>query len=121
MDYKIAIKKPIPVKVTQLNNDLWDKVYSSEFHSIKIGDYYLQAGFINEQYLYPSNDSEAIAGVVPIDEQVKVFFVNTLEDCGGKLHQAKIDDWLIIGVAGEIYACDKDIFEKTYDIVKEGV
>ena len=43
------------------------------------------------------------------------WFVNTLE---GTLN-GKIDDILIKGVDGEIYICDKNIFDKTYDIVEE--
>ena len=32
----------------------------------------------------------------------------------------KPNDWLIMGVAGEIYPCDNDIFLKTYEKVEEG-
>ena len=43
------------------------------------------------------------------------WYVSTLE---GVLN-GKIDDILIRGVDGEIYICDKDIFDRTYDIVEE--
>lgn len=46
---------------------------------------------------------------VQIDEP---FQVETLEG----LMQGKAGDWLIIGVQGEMYPIDKDIFEKTYDL-----
>lgn len=41
-------------------------------------------------------------------------YINTLE---GK-HQAMLDDYIIRGVAGEIYPCKSDIFDKTYEKTK---
>jgi hypothetical protein len=32
---------------------------------------------------------------------------------------ANIGDWIIQGVNGEIYPCKPDIFEKTYELLKE--
>ena len=40
------------------------------------------------------------------------FRVNTLE---GNYKQGKAGDYLMCGVDGELYICDKTIFEKTYD------
>ena len=40
------------------------------------------------------------------------FRVNTLE---GNDHQGKPGDYLMCGVDGELYVCDKTIFEKTYE------
>jgi hypothetical protein len=40
-----------------------------------------------------------------------VFWVESLEGN----HQGKENDYLIQGVKGEIYICDKDIFEETYE------
>lgn len=34
-------------------------------------------------------------------------------------HVVDVGDWIITGVAGEMYPCKPDIFEKTYDIVEE--
>jgi hypothetical protein len=45
-----------------------------------------------------------------IDE---TFEVKTME---GTL-QGKKGDWLMIGVNGEVYPCDREIFEKTYQII----
>lgn len=42
------------------------------------------------------------------------FMVETLE---GKM-QGKKGDWLMIGVNGEMYPCDKGIFNKTYNLLK---
>lgn len=46
-----------------------------------------------------------------IDE---VFSVETLEG----VMTGKKGDWLMIGINGEMYPCDKEIFEKTYTVVK---
>jgi len=43
------------------------------------------------------------------------FRVNTLE---GNYKQGKAGDYLMRGIDGELYICDKDIFEKTYDFMK---
>jgi len=40
------------------------------------------------------------------------FQVNTLEG----LMQGKAGDYLIKGITGELYPCDQDIFNKTYEI-----
>ena len=42
-----------------------------------------------------------------------VWYVDTLEG----ILNGKINDILIRGIDGEIYICDKTIFDKTYDIV----
>lgn len=42
------------------------------------------------------------------------FSVETLE---GTM-KGKKGDWLMVGVNGEMYPCDKAIFEKTYDLLK---
>ncbi|MGI9548182.1 MAG: PGDYG domain-containing protein [Flavobacteriaceae bacterium] len=40
------------------------------------------------------------------------FSVETMEG----LMQGKPGDWLMVGIHGEMYPIDKDIFEKTYDL-----
>lgn len=47
---------------------------------------------------------------VQIDEPFKV---ETME---GEM-QGKKGDWLMVGVHGEMYPCDKEIFEKTYELI----
>ena len=42
------------------------------------------------------------------------FRVNTLE---GDYKQGKAGDYLMQGIDNELYICDKDIFERTYDWV----
>lgn len=48
---------------------------------------------------------------IQIDEP---FEVETMEG----IMQGKTGDWLIVGIHGEMYPIDKEIFEKTYDIKK---
>jgi len=43
--------------------------------------------------------------------------VNTLEG----VHTVSWDDFIIQGVAGELYPCKPDIFEATYELVHEGL
>ncbi len=42
----------------------------------------------------------------------EAFRVNTLE---GNYKQGKAGDYLMKGIDGELYICDKEIFEKTYN------
>jgi len=44
------------------------------------------------------------------------FRVHTME---GDYKQGKPGDYLMCGVMGELYICDKDVFEKSYDWLKE--
>jgi len=61
MDFKIAIKKPIPIRCRQI-----DQAF----------------------------EVESLEGVV----------------------KGKPGDWLMVGVEGEKYICDAEIFKKTYDL-----
>ena len=44
------------------------------------------------------------------------FMIRTLEG----VHEAKIGDYIIQGIAGEIYPCKPDIFRATYEMVADG-
>ncbi|MBS6685221.1 hypothetical protein [Thomasclavelia spiroformis] len=46
----------------------------------------------------------------------RTVYIDTLE---GRM-KAEKGDWIITGINGEQYPCKPDIFEKTYDIIKEG-
>lgn len=61
--------------------------------------------------------SKAIKKPIPvqvarIDES---FEIETLEG----VMKAKAGDYLIVGVSGELYACEAAIFHQTYDIVEK--
>lgn len=48
--------------------------------------------------------------------QIKqTFWVKTLEG----IHQAKEGDYLIRGIRGELYSCDKEIFEESYELLNK--
>jgi hypothetical protein len=49
---------------------------------------------------------------IQIDEP---FLVETLE---GTM-KGKKDDWLMVGINGEMYPIDNEIFVKTYDLIEE--
>lgn len=59
--------------------------------------------------------SKAIKKPIPIKcvQLDEPFEVQTME---GTL-RGKKGDWLMIGINGEMYPCDREIFEKTYTIL----
>lgn len=52
-----------------------------------------------------------------VDEGEVVLGVVTLEGT----HQARPGDYIIRGIAGELYPCKPEIFEQTYELVEAGV
>ena len=60
---------------------------------------------------------KAIKKPIPIEciQINEPFKVETMEG----IMTGKKGDWLMIGINDEMYPCDQDIFNKTYDIVKE--
>ena len=61
--------------------------------------------------LLPCRKKPIIVQCKQINEE---FRVDTLE---GNYKQGKAGDYLMCGIDKELYICDKDIFEKTYDIL----
>ena len=61
--------------------------------------------------LVPCRKKPIIVQCKQINEE---FRVDTLE---GNYKQGKAGDYLMCGIDKELYICDKDIFEKTYDIL----
>ncbi len=45
---------------------------------------------------------------------LELFEVETMEG----VMQGKVGDFLMKGIDGELYVCDKDIFYRTYDIIR---
>lgn len=64
----------------------------------------------------PFNFNKAVKKPIPINciQIDEPFEVETLE---GNM-TGKKGDWLMVGVNGEMYPCDREIFEKTYTIVE---
>lgn len=44
-------------------------------------------------------------------------YIHTLE--GDMRMKNKIGDWLVKGIRGEFYSCEKSIFEETYEEIKQ--
>ena len=62
-----------------------------------------------------SEPSEGAVWIDPDDPQKENLVCGTLEG----VHRIDWDDWIIKGVKGELYPCKPDIFELTYEEVKE--
>ena len=50
-----------------------------------------------------------------VNVQTGSVFISTLEG----IHEARVYDFIIQGIKGELYPCKPDIFEATYDLVDE--
>ena len=64
----------------------------------------------------PHPNDEHVVGV-KYDPVCRCALIDTLE---GQM-RANIGDWIIRGVAGELYPCKNEIFEKTYEPVESTV
>lgn len=53
--------------------------------------------------------------IVQCKQMFEDFEIETLES-GEGTYKGKNGDYIMIGVNGEMYVCDKDVFEKTYDV-----
>ncbi|AOT24635.1 hypothetical protein G4_46 [Propionibacterium phage G4] len=70
----------------------------------------------NTQGSFDPLSDEIPASGVSIDPSDGSFMIATLE---GVMH-ARRGDWIIRGIAGEIYPCRDDIFRATYEPVEGG-
>jgi len=58
----------------------------------------------------------AVKKPIPI-QCVQIFEPFVVETMEGEM-QGKSGDWLMVGINGEMYPCDNEIFEKTYNLLK---
>jgi hypothetical protein len=65
----------------------------------------------NIDSMKPCMKRPIVVHAVQVNEE---FRVNSLE---GDYAQGKAGDYLMRGINGELYICDREIFEKTYDFV----
>jgi len=61
--------------------------------------------------MQPCMKRPIVVHAVQINEE---FRVNSLE---GDYAQGKAGDYLMRGIKGELYICDREVFESTYDFV----
>ena len=85
-------KKPVVIEAVQLRWDTWSEMCE-----------HAKVGKIIDGQPEGQLDGEKIALAIPTLEGVMI---------------ANENDWVIRGVAGEIYACKPDIFEQTYEKVE---
>ena len=93
---KKFVKKPVVIEATQFSKN-------NEIHDIEMD---CLVDWINTE----SNKKIA-------RHDGTFIFIDTLE---GEM-RAECGDWIIKGVKGEFYPCKPDVFEKTYDVVEDGV
>lgn len=87
-------KKPVKIEAFQFDGDMMTS--DGKYY---VSDWVVAA--LNDNVLFFKDDGE--------------LYINTLE---GDIH-ASICDYIIRGVHGELYACNPDIFEETYELVEE--
>ena len=85
-------KKPIVIKAVQLRWDTWSEMCD-----------HADVGKLQDGRPEGKQDGEHIQLAIP-----------TLEG----LLMADENDWIIKGVAGELYPCKPDIFDATYELVE---
>jgi len=86
-------KKPVVIEAVQLRWDTWDEM--CDFAGV---------GNLTDNKPEGKMDGLAIGLLIPTLEGLMV---------------ASENDWIIKGVKGELYPCKPDIFEATYEKVKE--
>lgn len=87
-------KKPIVIEAFQMTKDIWNTNEGWPQWALEAWD------------RDPSEGSIWCA-----DDKV---FCGTMEG----VHEVTFDDWIILGVVGEIYPCKPDVFEMTYESVE---
>mgnify|MGYP005991105221 CR=1 FL=1 len=70
-----------------------------------------------KQHQIPDFDfKKAVKKPIPVQcfQIDEAFEVETMEG----VMKGKKGDWLMVGISGEMYPCDKTIFEQTYSLLK---
>ena len=98
-------KKPVEIAAVQLEWSTWSEMCE---HA-GVGD--LADGKPTGGWAVPGREAETFNGTQRTAEYVMALAIPTLEG----LMIAVEHDWVIRGVAGELYPCKPDIFEQTYE------
>jgi hypothetical protein len=93
-------KKPVVIEAFKFDGDLMNKK----------GRYYVPDWAVKAY-----QDGVLFFDSVDFDSISCDLFIKTLEG----IHHASIGNYIIKGIKGELYSCDPDIFEETYEKVEE--
>jgi hypothetical protein len=85
-------KLPVTIEAIQFTDEMKDRVYQT------VSEWQMN--------IYPNRDE---------NYENPVLLIPTLE---GEM-TARLGDWIIKGVNGEVYPCKDDIFKKTYELIEE--
>ena len=98
-------KKPVVIEAVQLRWDTWNEV--CDFIGVgKLSERKPEGCYIGPDGLpMPNGGTSDVIGLL----------IPTLEG----LMVARQNDWIIRGIKGELYPCKPDIFEATYEPVRE--
>ena len=81
---------------------------------------YVKKPIVIEAVQYNGNNVQEILNFCGGTAVVGMLSEITIKTLEGPLHVSE-GDFIIKGVEGEFYPCKPDIFEKTYDVVEDGV
>ena len=87
-------KKPVVIEAFQMTKAIWKTT----------------AGW--PQWAFAAWDRKLSEGAIWFDDGK--IYCGTLEG----VHEVQFDDWIIQGIAGELYPCKPDIFDATYELVE---
>lgn len=97
MKFEKFRKNPVVIEAFQLTKGVLDRTWKK----------------INKNNLYNFTIREKNVGFILFGGEPIGLVIPTLEGN----HDARIDDWIIQGVKGELYPCKPDVFKKTYEKV----
>lgn len=111
-------KKPVEIEAMQFVGSAGDTAHvldwlAANLYPMLVGDY-TQPETLRYHDQEPGDDSRPGKGTY-IDPATGDFMIRTLE---GDM-RATYGDYVIRGVKGEFYPCKPDIFEATYDAVRD--
>jgi hypothetical protein len=97
-------KKPVVIEAVQITEITWSGINTSDNETPWLREAVeKERGTAGAAWL----EQDGLGGTI-------VLAIGTLEGN----HRAQVGDWIIRGVAGEIYPCKPDIFAATYELVK---
>lgn len=115
LEFKNFRRKPVIMKAVQLTEDVWYKIKGLPKNALEVRGFIVKAVLQQEDYIL---GTDANGNYKMEHTEIKCFLINTLEDVDkNTLHKARVNDWLVQGVNGEIWAVKPDIFLKTYEEV----